>query len=119
MTTATTATAPADIFQAAVYLSLNPTSTHTTLSSTNMSTLFGQQSAFQPFGPALSGAPNDWTLALSYSGTGVDNLAEAAVDANGDIWFVNGNGSGTNGGGIVILNGGTGTVGGTVGVHVR
>jgi len=114
--TPTSATAPADTFQAAVYLSLNPTSTNASSSSTNMTTLFNQQSAFAPFSPALTAAPNDWTLALSYDSSGIDDLADAAVDANGDIWFVNGNASGTNGGGFVVLNGGTGAAGGTAGV---
>lgn len=111
-TTSTTATAPTDIFQAAVYMSLNPTSTNSTSSMTNMATLIAMQTPFMPFSPALSAAPTDWTLAILYSGTGVNYLSSAAVDANGDVWFSNDNTTG----GVVELNGGTGTIGGTAGV---
>jgi len=112
LTTSTPATAPSDIFQAAVYMSLNPTSTNATGASANMATLIGLQSAFTPFANALSGAPTDWTLAIQYSGTGVNYTSSVAVDANGDLWFSNAN----NTGGVVMLNGGTGTAGGTAGV---
>ncbi|MDR3736219.1 MAG: hypothetical protein P4L10_11860 [Acidobacteriaceae bacterium] len=105
-------TAASDIFQAAVYMSLNPTSTNASSSATNMTTLMGLQTAYQQFGSGLSSAPTDWTLAIQYSGTGIAYNSAAAVDANGDIWLSNAN----NTGGVVLINGGTGTVGGTAGV---
>jgi len=110
--TSTAATAPTDIFQAAVYMSLNPTSTNASSSSTNMTSLIALQTPFMPFAPALTTAPTDWTLAIQYTGTGISYLSSAAVDANGDLWFSNTNTTG----GVVMLNGGTGTIGGTAGV---
>ncbi|MDE1163031.1 MAG: hypothetical protein PW792_13960 [Acidobacteriaceae bacterium] len=106
------ATAPTDIFQAATYLSLNPISVNSATSSTNMTTLFNLQSAFQPFSPSLSAVPTDWTMAIAYTGTGINYLSSAAVDANGDVWFSNQNTTG----GVVVLNGGTGVAGGSAGV---
>ena len=112
-------TAPTNVFQAAVYMSLNPTSNtaasgSASNSSTNLAALYNLQSPFEPFTPALtaSAAPTDWTLAIQYSGTGVNYLSSAAVDANGDLWFSNTNTTG----GVVQLNGGTGNAGGTAGV---
>ena len=108
--TSTPATAPVNIFQAAVYMSLNPTSTNA--SGSQVSNLLVLQTPYQPFSPALSGAPTDWTLAIQYAGTGINYNSSAAVDANGDIWLSNASSPG----GVVMLNGGTGTVGGTAGV---
>jgi streptogramin lyase len=112
LTTSTPATAASDIFQAAVYMSLNPTSTNSTASTANLTSLIGLQTGFPAFGGGLSGAPTDWTLAIQYSGTGVTYTSSVAVDGNGDLWFSNAN----NTGGVVMLNGGTGTAGGTVGI---
>jgi hypothetical protein len=113
LSTTGTATPPTDIFQAAVYMSLNPTSTNSSSSATNMATLLPLQTPFQPFSPSLSAAPTDWTIAVNYSNPSIAQLSSAAVDANGDLWFSN---QGTSAGGFVELNGGTGTVGGTAGI---
>ena len=113
LTTSTAATPATDTLQAAVYMSLNPTSANAAGSSANLSNLFNLQSAFQPFGTALSAAPTDWTLAVNYFNTNITQLSSAAVDANGDIWFSN---QATSSGGFIELNGGTGTYGGTAGV---
>ncbi|MFC6645291.1 hypothetical protein ACFQBQ_06750 [Granulicella cerasi] len=110
--TQTAATLPTDTFQAAAYMSLNSTSTNATASSTNLGNLFNLQSAFMPYSYSLSVAPVDWTLALNYSGNGINYLSSAAVDGNGDVWFSNANATG----GVVVINGGTGVAGGTAGV---
>lgn len=108
----TTATPASDTFQAAVYMSLNPTSTNANSSSSNLNNLFALESAFAPYSPALTAAPTDWTLAINYSGTGISYNSSVAVDANGDIWLSNAN----NTGGVALVNGGTGLAGGTPGV---
>ncbi|MDR3735693.1 MAG: Ig-like domain-containing protein [Acidobacteriaceae bacterium] len=110
LSTSTLATPPVNIFQAAVYMSLNPTSTNA--SGSQISNLLVLQTPYQPFSPALSSAPTDWTLAIQYAGTGINYNSSVAVDANGDIWMSNASSPG----GVVMLNGGTGTVGGTAGV---
>jgi len=112
-TTSTAATLPSDTFQAAVYMALNPTSTNSTSSATNITTLMGMQSAFQPFSPALSSSPADWTIAVQYLlGGTYGYTSSTAVDANGDIWFS----SAATTGGVFVLNGGTGTAVGTAGI---
>ncbi len=112
LTTSTPATVASDIFQTAVYMLLNPTSTNTSSSATNMTALMGLQTAYMQWSPALSAAPTDWTLAIQYSGTGITYNSSAAVDENGDIWLSNANTPG----GVVLINGGTGTAGGTPGI---
>jgi len=105
-------TAPVNIFQAAVYMSLNPTSTNG--SGSQISNLLPLQTPYQAFSPALSSAPTDWTLAIQYIQytSGIAYGSSVAVDANGDIWMSNAKTIG----GVIMLNGGTGTVGGTAGV---
>ncbi|MDR3735685.1 MAG: hypothetical protein P4L10_09130 [Acidobacteriaceae bacterium] len=112
LTTSTPATPPSNIFQAAVYMSLNPTSTNA--SGSQISNLIALQTPYQAFAPALSAAPTDWTLAIQYIQytSGIAYGSSVAVDANGDIWMSNAKTIG----GVIMLNGGTGTVGGTAGV---
>ncbi len=112
LSTSTAATKATDTLQAAVYMSLNPTSTNSSSSSTNMGTLIGLQTPYESFPNALSAQPTDWTLAVQYSNSNISLAGAVAVDANGDIWLTNSNTSG----GVVLLNGGTGTYGGTAGV---
>jgi streptogramin lyase len=59
----------------------------------NVSTLFGLQ-ANGPFQPALTSAPNDWTLSVTYgnctSGCGGLNLpGSVAIDSTGNVWVAN------------------------------
>lgn len=41
------------------------------------------------YAPALAVAPNDWTLALSYTGGGMQQPAGIAVDGAGNVWVAN------------------------------
>jgi hypothetical protein len=79
---------PADTLQAILNVAKNPGS--------NVSDLFGLQSS--AFTPAISSAPTDWTMALTYTGGGLGappasaNLYPAtpvkmAIDAEGGIWI--------------------------------
>jgi sugar lactone lactonase YvrE len=45
-----------------------------------------------PFGPALTSAPNDFTIALNYTGGGVSSPTAIAIDEFGDAWITD-NGS--------------------------
>ncbi|WP_263359825.1 chitobiase/beta-hexosaminidase C-terminal domain-containing protein [Acidicapsa ligni] len=55
--------APGDTLQAILDVAQNP--------GLNVSTLFGLASATGPFQPELAVAPNDWTIALTYTGAGL------------------------------------------------
>jgi hypothetical protein len=41
------------------------------------------------FTPKLSAQPNDWTVALSFTGGGLDNPQSVAIDGSGNVWAAN------------------------------
>ena len=55
----------------------------------NVSALYSILTGSPPFQPALSSAPNDWTVIVSYVGGGIDFPVGLAVDGQGDIWTGN------------------------------
>ena len=86
-------TAPTDTLQAAVYMSLNPTSNNSSGSATNLANLFGLITGQPPY---VAGAqPSDWTIGIQYSGAAVvaTTLLNAPfdlrVDASGNVWMIN------------------------------
>jgi hypothetical protein len=84
--------APTDTLQAAVYMSLNPSSNNAGGSSANLTALYGLQTATAPF-VGLSVQPTDWTVGIQYSAPSASLLLSGpqniAADAAGDIWVVN------------------------------
>jgi sugar lactone lactonase YvrE len=78
-------TAPTETATAAINIAHNP--------GANVSTLYGLASASGPFQPTLSAAPNDFTLAVAYTGGGLNALYGIAVDASGNVWVANQNGN--------------------------
>jgi hypothetical protein len=74
-------TAPADTLHAILDIAQNP--------GNDVSALYALESPEMPFVPALTAAPNDWTLAVEYTGGGLGNPLYLAVDASGDIWVPN------------------------------
>ena len=76
-----------DTATAAINIAHNP--------SLNITNLFSLQpgtgAAFQP---ALSGKPNDFTIAISYTG-GLTNPDGIAVDKSGNVWVANVGSTGT------------------------
>jgi streptogramin lyase len=77
-----------DTATAAVNIAHNPGP-----SSTIVGNLFGLQTATSPFQPMLSTAPNDFTIAISYTGGGLNALYDIAIDAEGNVWVANQNGN--------------------------
>jgi streptogramin lyase len=81
----TTGSQPSDTATAAINIAHNPGS--------NVSTIYGLMSPNPVFGPRLGSAPNDFTIAITYSGGGLDGSGFApegvAVDASGDVWVPN------------------------------
>jgi len=67
-----------------------------------------------PFEPVLSGAPADWTVALKFTGGGLNAPASLAVDASGNVWVANAGGSSVTelSSGGALLSGSTGYAGG-------
>lgn len=90
----TTGTQPADTATAAINIAHNP--------GANIANLFGLQTGSTPFQPDLSAQPNDFTIALSFTGGGIDSPFSLAVDGAGDVWMVNSNNS------VTKMNGATG-----------
>ncbi len=74
-------TAPTDTATAAINIAHNP--------AVNIANLFALQTAASPFQPDLSAAPNDFTIALNYSGGGLDLPFSIAIDASGNVWIAN------------------------------
>jgi len=102
---ATFATA-ADTIQAAYYLAVNPANNGAFTTCNNGGTtktgcLWGLASSTSPFQTGLTTAPSDWTIGVTFTGSlGTGTCANgdfliaapyhAAVDANGNIWYING-----------------------------
>ncbi len=81
----TTGSQPSDTATAAINIAHNPGS--------NVSTIYGLMSPNPVFGPRLGSAPNDFTIAITYSGDGLDGTGFApegiAIDGAGNVWVPN------------------------------
>lgn len=71
-------TAPTDTVTAALYIAQNPAA--------NISNLFAIPPPTSPFQPSLSGAPNDFTIALKFTGGGLSQPLAIAIDGTGSVW---------------------------------
>jgi hypothetical protein len=86
--TATGQTVPTDTIQAVRNIASAPTS--------QIPALYGLINSQAPFQPTLSAAPNDWTMAIKYTGgnpTGALLVGTApsqglAIDASGNVWVL-------------------------------
>ena len=74
--------APTNTIDALLDIALNP--------GHNVSTLFTLLSGIVPFQPTLAAAPNDWTMAINYTGSGLNAPKSIAVDGSGNVWAANG-----------------------------
>ena len=77
---------PVDTATAAVNIAHNP--------GANVANLIGLQTPSSPFQPMLSATPtpNDFTIAVSYTGGGMNDPLGLAIDNAGDVWATNSNG---------------------------
>jgi hypothetical protein len=75
------ATAPSDTATAAINIAHNP--------GANIATLYGLQTGSASFQPMLSATPNDFTIAVSYTGGGLSGTGGIAIDASGNVWIGN------------------------------
>ncbi len=78
-----TGTMPTDTATAAINIAHNP--------GANVGALYNVELGFEQFNPALAGAPNDWTIAVTYTGGGLSGVTELAVDGSGNVWVTNSN----------------------------
>ena len=78
--------APADTLHAMLDIAQNP--------GNNVTALYQTPPPQVPFAPGLTAAPNDWTIAIPYTGGGIDGPLSLAVDASGNIWVVDHQGPG-------------------------
>jgi hypothetical protein len=82
-----TGTTPTDTASAAINIAHNP--------GANVAALFGIATPAAAFSPALTSAPNDYTIGIVFSGAGatgagIDSPIALAIDASGDVWITNG-----------------------------
>jgi hypothetical protein len=96
-----TGAVPTDTLQAAVYLSLNPTSKNSntdwptsTTCTNNLCVLYGLASSNPPF-VGVGTQPTDWTVGIQYSGPAVvattvlNAPLDLRADSAGNIWAIN------------------------------
>lgn len=74
-------TQPTNVLDAAIDIVRNPAA--------NVAALFKLAGSTAPFSPALSAAPNDWTLSITYAGGGLNQPGAIAADSSGDVWVAN------------------------------
>ncbi len=79
-------TTPTDVFDAAISIVRNPAS--------NVGGVFSASSAQGPFQKALTSAPHDWTMSITYGNCtsgcgGLDTPGDVAIDSTGNAWIAN------------------------------
>lgn len=94
----TTGTQPLDTATAAINIAHNP--------GVNIANLLALQTGTPPFQPSLPStpAPNDFTIAISYTGGGLLAPTGVAVDGSGNVWATNDAGGDTGYGSISEFN---------------
>jgi hypothetical protein len=76
----TTGAQPTDTASAAINIAHNP--------GANVAALYGIATGTPQFGPALTAQPNDLTIALSFTGGGMNSTEFIAIDASGSVWVM-------------------------------
>jgi hypothetical protein len=72
---------PTDTITAAMNIAQHPAN--------NVTALFALHSATPPFESELTSAPTDWTVAIQYTGGGLNAPTTVAADLSGNIWVAN------------------------------
>ena len=78
---------PTDTVTAALYIAQNP--------GANISNLFAIPTPTSAFQPSLSSVPNDFTVALNFTGGGVSQPLGIAMDGTGNVWTASSYGNST------------------------
>jgi hypothetical protein len=74
-------TQPTDTVTAALNIAQNP--------GTGTAALYALAATTPPFAPALATQPNDFTIALTFTGGGLSSPDSIAIDASGNVWAAN------------------------------
>ena len=74
-------TAPTNTIDAILDIAQNPVN--------NTTMLYDLLPGTPPFQPILPPVPHDWTMALTYTGGGLNNPYGIAIDASGNVWAPN------------------------------
>jgi hypothetical protein len=53
---------------------------------TNVASLYSMSSVSSAYAPALTVAPSDWTLFVTYSGGGMNDPSAISIDSKGNVW---------------------------------
>jgi sugar lactone lactonase YvrE len=93
----TTGTPPIDTASAAINIARYPAGNHASTTGVNASfvtNIFGIPTGSVPFAPYLTSAPNDFTIAIGYTGggigaTGGQSPHAVAIDASGNVYTTN------------------------------
>jgi len=75
----TNGTAPTDTITAAMNIAQNP--------ALNLTALYGLIPTTPPFLPTLPGKPNDFTIAVNFTGGNLSGPSALAADSSGNIWI--------------------------------
>lgn len=78
---------PTDTAMAAINLAHNP--------GANVGSLYALGTGSGPFQPWLTSQPNDWTIAVTYSGGGLSYPYTLAIDGSDNVWVANLGGTGS------------------------
>lgn len=76
--TASSGSTPADTLDAALSLARHP--------GINVAALYTQSASSHAFAPALTSAPADWTLVITYGGGGMKSPSGLGVTSSGNVW---------------------------------
>ena len=76
-----TGTTPTDTATAAINIAHNP--------GVNITSLYGLSTPTPPFAPVVGSVPNDFTIAVNFTGGGISIATGVAVDAVGNVWMSN------------------------------
>jgi hypothetical protein len=74
-------TVPSDTATAAIHIAHNPGS--------NIAALYALAASTQTFTPALTAQPNDFTIAIQFTGGDLPSPTAIAIDGSGDVWIAN------------------------------
>jgi hypothetical protein len=81
MSSGLSGTLPTDTATAAINIAHNP--------GAGVAALYGLASGTPAFAGGLTGVPNDWTVGMTFAGSGLSYPGDLVIDASGNVWVSN------------------------------